>query len=128
MNTVIRTGLVLGLSCTVWMFVVGFAGWYKDPALQALFWVVVPIEIGVLVWGLGHLFANGEGRSIVLFGGLALWALVEMVLINRRDGAWLKPDPAPRKNDLVLAAGGFGAYVIVAMSHQWLFGFSPFIG
>ena len=87
-----------------------------------------PQLTGVLVWGVGHLLANGEGRSIVLFGGLALWALVEMVLINRRDGAWVKPDPAPRKNDLVLAAGGFGAYVIVAMSHQWLFGFSPFIG
>ena len=87
-----------------------------------------PQLTGVLCWGVGHLLANGEGRSIVLFGGLALWALLEMVLINRRDGAWHKPEPAPRKNDIILAASGIGAYVIVAMSHQWLFGFSPFIG
>lgn len=77
MNTVIRTGLVLGLSCTVWMFVVGFAGWYKDPALQALFWVVVPIEIGVLVWGLRQTAGSGRtygrqvgaGSMISLLGG-----------------------------------------------------------
>jgi hypothetical protein len=50
-----------------------------------------------------------------------------MVLINRRDGAWQKPQPAPRKNDIILAAAGLGAYVIFAMAHQWLFGFSPFI-
>jgi len=86
-----------------------------------------PQLTGVLCWGVGHLLANGEGRSIVLFGGLALWALLEMVLINRRDGAWQKPQPAPRKNDIILAAAGLGAYVIVAMAHQWLFGFSPFI-
>ena len=87
-----------------------------------------PQLTGVFCWGVGHLLANGEGRSIVLFGGLALWALLEMVLISRRDGAWHKPEPAPRKNDIILAASGLGAYVIVAMSHQWLFGFSPFIG
>jgi uncharacterized membrane protein len=86
-----------------------------------------PQLTGVLCWGVGHLLANGEGRSIVLFGGLALWALLEMVLINRRDGAWQKPQPAPRKNDIILAAAGLGAYVIFAMAHQWLFGFSPFI-
>jgi len=50
-----------------------------------------------------------------------------MVLINRRDGAWRKPAPAPRKNDIILVVAGLAAYVIVASAHQWLFGFSPFI-
>ena len=87
-----------------------------------------PQLIGVACWGIGHLLANGEGRSIILFGGLALWALVEMALLNRRDGAWSKPEPAPRKNDILLIAAGSGAFVVVAVAHQWLFGFSPFIG
>jgi uncharacterized membrane protein len=87
-----------------------------------------PQLTGVLCWGVGHLLANGEGRSIVLFGGLALWAILEMLLINRREGAWDRPPPAPGRNDIALAAGGAIVYVIVAMSHQWLFGFSPFIG
>lgn len=86
-----------------------------------------PQLTGVLCWGVGHLLANGEGRSIVLFGGLALWAIVEMVVINRRDGSWTPPAAAARKNDIILVAGGLVAYVVVAAAHQWLFGFSPFI-
>ncbi len=81
---------------------------------------------GVALWGFAHLLANGEGRSIVLFGGLALWAVAEIILLNRRDGAWVKPDPVPRKKDLILLVAGFTTYLIVALAHQWLFGFSPF--
>lgn len=85
-----------------------------------------PQLTGVFLWGLGHLLANGEKRSVVLFGGLAAWALIEVILINRRDGAWVRPAPAPRKNDVLLTAGGIVAYIAVAASHRWLFGFSPF--
>ncbi|MDH3787755.1 MAG: NnrU family protein [Xanthomonadales bacterium] len=81
---------------------------------------------GVALWGIAHLLANGEARSIVLFGGLALWAIIEIILLNRRDGAWVKPDPVPRKKDIILLVAGFTTYIIVALSHQWLFGFSPF--
>jgi uncharacterized membrane protein len=85
-----------------------------------------PQLTGVACWGIGHLLANGEARSIVLFGGLAAWAIIEMVLLNRRDGAWVKPDPVPMKKDMILAVAGIVVYVVVAVSHQWLFGFSPF--
>jgi len=85
-----------------------------------------PQLTGVALWGIAHLLANGEARSIVLFGGLALWAIIEMVLLNRRDGAWIKPNPVPRKKDIILGVAGLTTYVIVAVSHQWIFGFSPF--
>jgi hypothetical protein len=32
----------------------------------------------------------------------------------------------PRKKDIILLVAGFVTYIIVAMAHQWLFGFSPF--
>ena len=86
-----------------------------------------PQLAGVALWGFAHLLANGEARSIVLFGGLALWAVIEIIMLNRRDGAWVKPDPVPRKKDFVLLVAGFTTYIIVALSHQWLFGFSPFV-
>jgi len=85
-----------------------------------------PQLTGVFIWGAGHLLANGESRSLVLFGGLAVWALIEMLLLNRRDGAWVKPDPVPVKKDVILAVAGLTFYLIVAFSHRWLFGFSPF--
>jgi uncharacterized membrane protein len=86
-----------------------------------------PQLTAVFLWGLGHLLANGETRSVVLFGGLAAWAVVEMLLINRRDGARTQPAPAPRRNDVLLVVAGIAGYVVVAAAHRWLFGFSPFI-
>ena len=85
-----------------------------------------PQLTGVAIWGIGHLLANGEARSIVLFGGLAAWAVIEILLLNRRDGAWVKPDPVPGKKDIILLVAGFVVYIVVAVSHLWLFGFSPF--
>jgi uncharacterized membrane protein len=80
----------------------------------------------VAIWGLAHLLANGETRSVVLFGGLMLWAVTEIVLLNRRDGAWQKPEPAPRKKDVIAVVAGLVVYLVIAFSHPWLFGVSPF--
>ena len=33
-----------------------------------------PMLIGIIVWSVAHLLANGENRSVVLFGGFGLWA------------------------------------------------------
>ena len=46
-----------------------------------------PQLTGLITWAAAHLLMNGDSRSIVLFGGLGLWALLEIVFINARDGA-----------------------------------------
>ena len=86
-----------------------------------------PQLTAVACWGIGHLLANGEARSIVLFGGLAVWAIIEIFLLNRRDGAWVKPDPVPRKKDIIAVVAGLVVYIVFAAAHQWLFGVSPFV-
>lgn len=85
-----------------------------------------PQLIGLVCWGAGHLLANGELRSLVLFGGLTLWALIEIPLINRREGSRERTGPAPLRNDVLLVAGGIVFYVIVLYAHPWLFGAAPF--
>lgn len=85
-----------------------------------------PQLTSIIVWGAAHLLANGESRSIVLFGGLALWAIINIFLVNRRDGAWTKPEPAPFKKDVIAVAGGLVVYLVFAFAHGWLFGVSPF--
>lgn len=86
-----------------------------------------PQLTAVACWGIGHLLANGESRSIILFGGLTLWAILEIMLLNRRDGAWQKPEPAPRKKDVITVVIGIVVYVVFAAVHPWLFGVSPFV-
>lgn len=50
-----------------------------------------PMLIGVIVWSIAHLLTNGTTRALILFGGIGLWALIEIPLINKREGAYEKP-------------------------------------
>lgn len=84
-----------------------------------------PQLTGVACWSVGHLLSNGEMRSLVLFGGLALWAVIEILLINRRDGQRVKPEPAPMKKDIFLVIAGAAAYAVFLSAHAWLIGVSP---
>jgi uncharacterized membrane protein len=85
-----------------------------------------PMLTGTILWAVAHLLANGDNRSIVLFGGLGVWALVSIVLINRRDGAYTPPPAMPLSRDLRTLAGAAVVFVVVALVHRWLFGVSPF--
>jgi uncharacterized membrane protein len=84
-----------------------------------------PQLTGVIAWGVGHLLANGESRSLILFGGFTVWAILEILLINHRDGAWSRPEPASIKNDIALVIAGLLVYAGMVFSHSWLFGVSP---
>lgn len=79
MNLTVRAGVVLGLLVVAWTFLMGVTGWYKDLALANLFWVVVLIQIGVLLWALTKTASeNGFARQV--FVG-TLISMVASVLI-----------------------------------------------
>ena len=84
-----------------------------------------PQLTGAATWAGAHLLANGDSRSLVLFGGIGLWAVVAMLLINRRDGAWEKPEPQPMSADLKPLIAGVVAFVVVYLAHPWIAGVSP---
>ena len=81
-----------------------------------------PMLTGVAVWGVAHLLANGDSRSVVLFGGLTLWAVVSMVLISRRKGEWVKPEAVGVQKDIVLVVIGAVLTGVVAYFHVYLAG------
>jgi len=83
-----------------------------------------PQLTGVALWALGHLLANGDSRSVTLFAVMGVWALVSMVTINRRDGAWAKPDPVPATRDLVPVIIGVVLYAILGWVHPYIAGVS----
>lgn len=47
-----------------------------------------PMLIGFALWAAAHLWVNGDVPSVILFGGLLVWALAEIVVINKAEGPW----------------------------------------
>ena len=80
MNPILSAGVLIGVLCGIWSFVFGFAGWYKDPATAALFFLVIPIEIGGLIWGLRQTAAQGRNYGGQILAG-TMMAIVAGVII-----------------------------------------------
>ncbi len=84
-----------------------------------------PQLCGVATWSFAHLLANGDTRSVVLFSGIGLWALLQMLLINRREGAWVKPPPVPLAAEIKPLVGGLVGYLVLFFAHPYFSGVSP---
>ncbi len=77
---------------------------------------------GVGLWAIAHLLLNGDSRSLVLFGGLLIWCVLEIVLISRREGEWVKPDAPPLAQELVGISIGLVMMAVFIFAHPWLAG------
>lgn len=81
---------------------------------------------GLLIWAASHLLVNGDLASLILFGGLALYAIVSMWLISRAT-PWVKPEPKGAKQEVILVVATLVLYGLIAGIHIWL-GHNPFLG
>jgi uncharacterized membrane protein len=77
---------------------------------------------GVALWGIAHLLLNGDSRALLLFGGMTLWAVVEILAINRRDGSWVKPRAPGAAAELVNLLAAAGVVALLVYLHPWLAG------
>lgn len=85
-----------------------------------------PQLIAVKIWAVAHLLVNGDLASIILFGGLLLWAGGSVALINRAE-TWERPEPGPAKKDVLLVVITLVLYGVMTGIHAWL-GVWPFPG
>ncbi len=86
-------------------------------------WIRHPMLLGMALWATGHLLANGDNRSVILFGGLGLWALISIFTISRNEGAWEKPaEIAGIGRELLSVIIALVLYVILFATHQWFAG------
>lgn len=83
-----------------------------------------PMVLGVKVWALAHLLANGRLADVVLFGSFLLWAVLSFRAARQRDrAAGLPALPLYSGRDVITAFVGIFAWIIFAL---WLHG--PLIG
>jgi hypothetical protein len=80
-NPVLSAGLLIGVGCAVWTFVMGATGWYQDPAMARLFYVVILIEIAGLWWGLRQTAAEGRGYGSQIVAGAMMSIVAGVVVI-----------------------------------------------
>jgi uncharacterized membrane protein len=86
-----------------------------------------PMVLGVKVWAIAHLLANGTLADVVLFGSFLFWAVVDFAASRRRDRAQgVVRVAGPVRNDLfAVAAGLVAAVLMVTFLHEWLIGVHP---
>ncbi len=83
-----------------------------------------PQLAGFSIWAIAHLLVNGDVPSFILFGGLLVWAVVEILLINAQEGLWVRPPRAPFKKEIVAVIITL-IVVTVVMAIHYALGVTP---
>lgn len=83
-----------------------------------------PQLTSIIVWASAHLILNGDSRSAVLFGSMGIWAILEITLINNREGTWNKPTAPSLRVELKGLAISLVMLIIIVMIHPYIAGVS----
>jgi len=76
----------------------------------------------VISWALAHLLLNGDSRSVIVFGSLGIWALLEMFFINKRDGGWTKTIPPSLAQELKSLLLSIFLFAVAMIAHYYVSG------
>jgi uncharacterized membrane protein len=87
-----------------------------------------PMLVGVKLWALAHLIANGDLGSIVLFGSFLAWAAFDRISLKRRTDPGAPPIPVGGiRNDIIAVAGGTVLYLLLGfLFHPYVIGVRAF--
>ena len=87
-----------------------------------------PMVLGVKVWALAHLLANGVAADVVLFGAFLAWAVFSYRAARRRDRAsnTVYPPGTAAMTALTVVIGVVAWAVFAFMLHGPLIGVRPF--
>jgi len=86
-------------------------------------WIRHPMLTGVLIWCAGHLLANGDNKSLILFGGVGLWALISIFTVSRNEGRWVKPsEVATPGREMISIVIALVLYTVLFGAHRFIAG------
>ena len=83
-----------------------------------------PMLLAVKLWALGHLLANGELNSVILFGSFLAYAVFDRIMVKRRGDNGPGPDVTLNPMmDMISVLVGAAAWAAIAIwLHPILFG------
>ncbi|MBM1311437.1 NnrU family protein [Sulfitobacter mediterraneus] len=119
-----RTSALTGINNLLMVAALYFVS--PGPSKGAIFYKMRhPMLTGFSLWALAHLLVNGDTPSLVLFGGLLVWALAEMVVINRAEPSWTPPQKGSIAKDAMFLVISLVLLAVIGLVHSWL-GYNPF--
>lgn len=110
---------------TLFAFVLLAATYVPGNAIKAR--MGHPMILGVKVWALAHLLANGTVAHVALFGSFLVWAVLCFRAARQRDRANGVVYPAATaRGTAITVAVGVAAWAVFAFAlHGWLIGIKP---
>jgi uncharacterized membrane protein len=85
-------------------------------------WLRHPMLVGIKIWALAHLLANGEAGGMLLFGSFLAWAIFDRVAVKRRGDFGAPPVASFTRADAIALGAGTVAYVAMIFLHPVLIG------
>jgi uncharacterized membrane protein len=71
-----------------------------------------PMLVGVKIWAVAHLCANGDLGGIILFASVLAWAVYDRITLKRRSDPGTPPIPVGgRRNDMIAIVVGTILYL-----------------
>jgi uncharacterized membrane protein len=112
---------------TLLAFILLAAAYVPDNAIKAR--VYHPMVVGVKLWAVGHLLANGNLAHVILFGSFLVWAVVDFMAARQRDrrNPSSRLPPTTAKATAITVVVGVVSWAVFAFwLHGWLIGIKPF--
>ena len=83
-----------------------------------------PMLVAVTLWAFGHLLANGDVASVLLFGSFLAYAVYDIVSATQRTAHGpLGGAQGSAVGNVAAVAGGLALYaLLVFWGHRWLTG------
>ncbi len=104
----------------IWPAIIMFVAAYSPGRIKAT--LKHPMLVGTKLWALAHLISNGDLGSIILFGSILAWAVVDRISLKRRTDAGGPPIPVGGvAKDVVAVVVGTLLYLALA------FWFHPYV-
>jgi len=110
--------LAIGL---MWFAFVALAS--TGPALGRIKgWLRHPTLVGVMIWALAHLLANGDLGGVLLFGSFLVWAVFDRIAVQQRGDIGAPRTPSFMRADAIALGAGTLAYLAMIYLHPLLIG------
>ena len=85
-----------------------------------------PMILGVKVWALAHLLANGSLIDLILFGSFLIWAVLDFRSARNRPNSSNETPVISLKATLIAIFFGIAVWLAFIFGlHQWLIGVAP---